>query len=115
MKAGRLRQRIVIEQRVRGTPDPVDGHVPITWQPITLETIPAEVLEGPGREPYMSGTIQAETTARINFRYFPVDKQELMKMRILWDGNVFDIISAERDATGRREWRLRCKDGINDG
>lgn len=115
MNAGRLRHRVIIEQLVFGDPDPVTGESQSFWAPIFDTPIPAEVLEGPGREPYAAGTIQAETTARINMRWFDVDKHELMRMRVLWDGQVFAIASAERDATARKEWRLRCVDGMNDG
>lgn len=116
MKSGRLRQRVQIQKLTFGTPDPVTGHPGTeTWVNVFSSKVPAEVLEGPGREPYMAGTIQAETTARINLRWFSTTKHALMKMRILWEGRVFNIISAETDATGRREWRLRCQDGVDDG
>lgn len=117
MNSGRLRQRIIIERQQHGEPDPHTGHSTVAWVNLLDDDgkFPAEVLEGPGREPFSAGTIQAETTARINFRYFEISKAELMKCRIRWDGNIFDIVSAERDATGRREWRLRCTDGVNDG
>lgn len=117
MRAGRLRERVLIESMQHGTPDPVTGHSELGWANILPDgqLFPAEVLEGPGKEPFIAGTIQAETAARINIRYFDIPKTELMKCRITWDGCVFDIVSAERDKTGRREWRLRCVDGVNDG
>lgn len=115
MGAGKYRHIIVIERLVLGEPDPTSGHSAHEWQPLFDRPIPAQVLEGPGREPYAAGTIQAETTARIDIRYFPVDKADLMRMRVLWDGQTYEIISAERDATARIEWRLRCKEGLSDG
>lgn len=80
-----------------------------------LINVPAEVLTGPGREFRESGTTQAETTARINLRWFPVDRIKLYQWRILWDGRVYNIGGAETDRTARREWRLKCTDGVNDG
>jgi SPP1 family predicted phage head-tail adaptor len=90
----------------------------LTWATVwldsntELDSVPAEVLTGPGREFIQSSAKQAETTARINFRWFP---GLLPTMRILWDGKVYDITSIETDATARREYRLRCKDGLSDG
>jgi hypothetical protein len=36
-------------------------------------------------------------------------------MRILWDGNIYNIKSIETDLSGRQEYRLRCSAGNNDG
>lgn len=73
----------------------------------TLDSVPAEVMTGPGREMHAAGTKLAETAARINMRWFPGLSPA---MRILWDGHTFDILSIETDLTARREYRLRCKD-----
>lgn len=114
MSAGRYRHRIEIQELRYGKPDPVTGHSEKGWHPL-FSKVPAEVLTGPGREPFAAGTIQAETTARINFRWFSIKDTDLMKCRILWDGNIYDIQSVDRDRTGRVEWRTRCKDGLSDG
>lgn len=117
MLAYRLRHRITFQKPVY-TQDPLTGEMTLTW--VTVEfggrsEMPAEVLTGPGREIVVDSAKQAETTARINCRWFPVDRVELYQWRILWDGRIFNIISAETDLTARREWRLRCKDGVSDG
>ena len=120
MLAYRLRHIVTIQRPVE-TQDATTGAVTITWQAAVddsgtaLTDVPAEVLTGPGREFRESGTTQTETTARINLRWFPVDRLELYKWRILWDGRVFNIGSVETDITARVEWRLRCTDGVNDG
>ena len=116
MQPGRLRQRIAIQEQVTAQ-DPVTGEETHTWQNVVLGSlelseVPAEVLTGPGREFRESGTTQAETSARINLRWFP---GLLPTWRILWDGRVYNIQSIETDATARREWRLRCIDGLTDG
>lgn len=80
-----------------------------------MTAVPAEVLTGPGREFVASSAKQAEATARINLRWFPVDRLELCRWRVLWDGRIYNIVSAETDLTARREWRLRCEDGPSRG
>lgn len=120
MLAYRLRHRIHF-QRQDEVQDPKTGAVRIVWATAALpggallDSVPAEVLTGAGREFIESAAKQAETSARINLRWFPVDRLELATWRILWDGRVFDITSAEMDATARREWRLKCIDGLTDG
>lgn len=110
---GRLRQRVTIQEPVTEQ-DSETGESVVIWEDV-YESVPAEVLTGAGREFRDSGAIQGETTARILVRWFPVDTAELYTWRILWDGRVYNIQSAETDATGRREWRLRCTDGVNNG
>lgn len=90
----------------------------MTWQDVSLPSgtplvnVPAEVLTGAGKEFVASGTKNADTTARINLRWFPGLQQD---WRVLWDGRVYDIQSLETDVTGRREWRIRCVDGPSEG
>lgn len=114
---GKYRHRVEIQHQVR-TRDPVDGAVIVAWQTFVLPSgtpcngVPAEVLTGPGRELIAANAQQAETTARIAMRWFP---DLTAAMRILWDGRVYNIKSLETDSTGRREWRLPCTDGVNDG
>lgn len=120
MLTQRLRHRVTLQSPVVAQ-DPVTGEELVTWQTAVDEygtpllSVPAEVLTGPGRERFADAVVQAETTARINLRWFPVERLELYRWRILWDGRVFNIGSAETDRTARREWRLQCTDGVNDG
>jgi head-tail adaptor len=114
--AQRLRHRVAIQEQVDvvSTAGQYEGH---EWRTldldgVLLDAVPAEVLTGPGREFEASNAKQAETTARITLRWFP---QLLPTHRILWDGRVYGISSMDTDATGRKEWRLRCEDGVNDG
>lgn len=118
MLSHRLRHRIAFQMQVQGTQDPDTGEVPIEWKTVWLDgvtelsSVPAEVLTGPGREFIESDTKQSETTARINLRWFPgLDA----RWRILWDGNIYNIVSIETDITARREYRLRCEAGVNNG
>lgn len=108
---GKYRHRVTIEQR-SVTKDPDDGSPVIAWVTFIAD-VPAEVLTGPGRELVAANAAQAETVARINLRWFPGLTSQ---MRVLWDGNVFGIAGPpETDSTSRREWRLRCTAGVNDG
>lgn len=116
MLTHRLRHRIAIQEAVE-TQDPNTGEMIASWQNVTvngveLSSYPAEVLTGPGRERHLAGTTQAEATARLTLRWFPgLDPA----WRILWEGKVFNIVSIETDAKARREYRLRCIDGLSDG
>ena len=116
MLAYRLRHRVTIQERVE-TQDEDTGAIEVVWQDATLGgvemlDVPAEVLTGAGREFNNSASIQGEIAARINMRWFPGLTQ---KMRILWDGNTYNISSIETDLTARREYRLKCTAGVNEG
>lgn len=112
----RLRHRVSIEERVE-VRDEETGVLNYTWAPVvaggvTLQAVPAEVLTGPGREMAGAGTKLAEASARVQLRWFPGLRED---MRIVWEGQPFDIVSIETDRTARREYRLRVKSGVTDG
>lgn len=115
--AHKYRHRVHIQEKLEEQ-DSETGAVTYVWSTVQLDSdtlldsVPAQVLTGAGREPHLADTKLAETSARINMRWFP---DLLPTMRILWDGKAFDIISIETDDTARREYRLRCKDGVTDG
>lgn len=117
MLANRLRHRVEIQEQTE-TQNSTTGVITKAWSTVyldsntPLDSVPAEVLTGAGREFNASGQIQAEVAARINLRWFPGLTQS---MRILWDGRVFNIGSIETDVTARREYRLKCTAGVNDG
>lgn len=116
MEAQRYRHRVEIQESVEAQ-DPVTGGISTYWATVYLDTdtpldsVPAEVLTGPGRELVAADAKQAEVSARIQMRWFP---GLLPTMRILWDGNPYEIISIETDATARREYRVKCSTGILD-
>lgn len=110
---GRLRQRVTLQELI-SEQDSETGEIANSWENV-YTSVPAEVLTGPGREFRDSAATQAETTARITVRWFDVDRVAIYKWRILWDGRVYNIVSAETDITGRKEWRFRCIDGVSDG
>lgn len=114
--APRLRHRITFQEQLNYRDS--EGVEQTTWQNVWLDTEteladwPAEVLTGPGKEFVASGAVQAETAARINCRWFPEIKAS---WRILWDGLVYNIGTWDTDRTARREYRIRCTAGVNDG
>lgn len=117
MRAQAYRHRVEFQERIE-TQDSETGAVSAMWETVDLDSgtpldsVPAEVLTGPGREFNAADAKQAETTARINCRWFgPVNPA----WRVLWEGYVYDILSVEFDASGRRETRLRVKEGVSDG
>ena len=116
-QAQRYRHRIEIQERIE-VQDSETLETSWTWETFALDSdtecdaVPAEVLTGPGRELNAGDAKQGEIAARINLPWFPGLTQA---MRVLWDGKVFDIASIETDATARREYRLTCKAGVNNG
>lgn len=114
--APRLRHRITFQKQVQARNS--DGVLTVEWENVWLNSerelvnVPAEVLTGPGREAVRSGQMQSDTAARINCRWFPGLSSA---WRILWDDRIFNIGSFDTDKTARREWRITCTEGLNDG
>lgn len=111
LAAGRLIHIITLQSKGAGAPDPWSGLPPEDWADV-FANVPAEVLTGPGRELRAAGAELAETDARINLRWLPGVTQQ---MRVLWEGKIYNITGIEYDATARREVRLTCVEGRNDG
>lgn len=109
MLAHRLRHRVAVQQIVEAQ-NPDTGARTELWvnaqlpDATVLDAVPAEVLTGVGREYVQSGATQSEYSARMNLRWFPGLNT---KMRIVWDGATFDIVSIDTDATARQEYRLK--------
>ena len=115
MRSGNLRHRITFQHKtqVRDGETLSDQWLPaVSDDNQTMENIPAEVLDGPGRELTAAGVTHAEVAARINLRWFPGLKAN---WRILHGSDVYDITGIAKDRTGRREYRLTCKTGVSDG
>lgn len=117
MLAHRLRHRVHFQVKQVVDQDAETGAETYDWvtalsNGVPLLSVPAEVLTGAGRELMAAGAKQAETTARINLRWFP---GLLPTWRVLWDGRIYNITGISTDITARREWRLTCEDGLTDG
>jgi head-tail adaptor len=114
---GRYRHRVAIEEKV-DTQDATTGEVVRTWASIVLDSntdldsVPAECLTGPGREFKEGQTTQRAADLRVRLRWFD---GLTTANRLVWDGKNYNITGIETDETGRREYRLTCVYGLNDG
>lgn len=105
----RLRHRVAF-QSPTSTQDQY-GAETIVWT-TEYASVPAECLTGAGREAIQSNSKYAEADLRVNCRWFAgLDAS----WRLVWEGKNYDIVSIETDVTARREYRLRCKEGVSDG
>lgn len=116
----RLIHRIHIMERVES--QDTDGALDETWQTLYLDTdtpldsVPAEVLTGPGKEMVAADAKQSQVDARINIHYLPgITLTQWQQLRLIWDGITYDITGVSTDRTGREEIRLLCTAGMNDG
>lgn len=115
MLSHRLRHRVAFEYPV----ETVDGNgfKKVDWMPaflgdVPLNSVPAEVFTGAGREPIAANAKQVETSLRVNLRWFPGLEEN---WRLIWENKVYDIGEIGLDATARREYRLRCTGGLTSG
>lgn len=117
MQAQRYRHRVSFQRQIESQ-DSETGAITRTWETVQLDSdvlldsVPCEFLTGPGREFNAADAKQAETSARANMRWFGTVEPS---WRVQWEGLVYDILSVEYDATGRRETRLRLRQGVTDG
>lgn len=117
----RLRHRVFFEEQ-QSTRDS-EGRETLEWieaidaNGIILSGIPAAVLTGPGRESVLAGQQQSDIVARITCRWFPGLKASwrIVMEDEFGDCEYFAIASWDTDRTGRREYRIRCRSGINEG
>jgi len=68
MRAGRLRHRLQLQQKVK-TRDPNSGETVVEWQ--TQKTVSAEIAPASASEFIESGATQAQISAKITIRYRP--------------------------------------------
>lgn len=114
MRAGALRHRIDIQQLVIDRDD--DGRRTEDWQTIRTsdepELIPAEIVPLSGREFIAAQAVQAGVNTRITIRWRPGVRAA---MRVVHDGDIYNIKAALPDPTLRRHISLMCETGVNDG
>lgn len=118
MRAGRLRQRIVLETAV-DTQDQTTGEPVRTWS--TLAEVWASIEPLKMREALLSNVLLSETDTRILIRWSPVLANLGTKTRVRWTGvdgrleRIFDVVSVREPDTKRKELELLCKSGVNEG
>lgn len=106
MEAGRLRQRVTIEEKVESR-DTYGGERD-TW--VTFATRWAEVAPLVGRE-YLEGRqLGAEISVRVRIRYLADVKPH---MRVKFGTEYYDIESVQNVETRDREMVLMCKEIVS--
>ena len=90
MKLGRMRYRVEL-QEYTSTRDK-DGFATKDWN--TIATVWADIVPVSGKEFLSQATETAEVTYKIYIRY---RLGITSSMRVLWDGHVFEIVSALGD------------------
>ncbi len=105
MRAGRLREQIVIQQRA-DTVDAIGQPVP-GWS--TFATVAAEVNYARGREYYAAQQMVAQRPVRFSIRYLPGLTAE---HRITWNGDVYAIRYVEDYAARGTEHRVFADTGV---
>jgi SPP1 family predicted phage head-tail adaptor len=98
IQPGNLDQRVALQEEIR-TPDGQGGYA-LTWQ--TVATLWAEVKPLSGREILHSDKLQARDLYRITIRN---RKGILVSHRLLWQGQILDIVSAS-DPGPRSAFRM---------
>ena len=102
MRAGRLDQRVTVEQLVT-IGDSWGGTVE-AWAPLMSVWAAVEPLVG--REYLAAQAAQSEVTARVTMRYRPgITAQD----RVIHNGTTYNIVSLIDVRSGHRELVLMCK------
>lgn len=102
MRAGRLRHRVKVQQKVV-TRDAYGQEV-ITWQ--THREVMAGIEPQTGREFYEADGQQREATTRVAMRYVP---GVTTAMRLLHDTTVYDVLAIINPDMRNRELILMCE------
>jgi SPP1 family predicted phage head-tail adaptor len=99
MQAGKLRHKIVIQQASEGLP-PTGAAV---WSDFLTLKAGVEPLQG--REYWEAKQLQNEVTTRFRIYYRP---GIISKMRVLYAGKYYDIVSVTDPEEMHRELELLC-------
>lgn len=109
MRAGLLREEIVLQQRT-DTVDSFGQPIPV-WSNLDTEWAAAEPERG--REFFVAQQLQAVEPIRFRLRY---RADVTASMRVLWRGKIYDIKTPPVDFFGReRELHLYCDTGLTQG
>lgn len=102
MQAGRLNQKITIQAK-SVTRDAFNAEV-ITWT--THATVWAEAVPISGREYVALRAAQSDISIRFRLRYLPGVSTA---MRVLWNGQTYDIVEAINVNARNTELELLCR------
>lgn len=105
MRAGRLRHRVTIQQCTETQNS--YGEAVKEWT--DYATVWASVEPAKGREFWESQQVNAEITGTVVMRYLAGVKS---KMRVLYDGRVFEILAVINPDERNRELQLAVKEMV---
>ena len=108
--AAKLRHRVDLQTRT-GTQNSTTGEMTYTWAS-TYAAEPAEVVPLSGREFIAAGATQAGVDTRITIRWRSGIEPT---MRVVFDGQNYNLHAVLPDPTNRRWLTLMCSRGLNDG
>lgn len=108
--AAKLRHRVALQTRA-GSQDATTGETTFTWSN-TVADEPAEVVPLSGREFIQSGATQAGVDTRVTVRWRSGIEPT---MRLVFDGNNYQITAVLPDPSNRRWLTLMCQRGVNTG
>jgi len=108
MRAGKLRHRITIQERVETQDD--YGSSVAAW--VTFATVHASVEPISGKELLAAQAINSETRVRMRLRYISGITSDMRVSFNLKLYNIQEIIDFKEE---NRELQLMCNEGVNDG
>jgi len=106
LPAGKLKDRIVIQQR--STSKDGFGEQLHTWT--TFNTVWARVEPLSGKEFFAAQEFRAEVTTKITIRYL---SGVLPKMRVSFDGSIYDIHAVMNIIEENKKMVLMCSEIVN--
>ena len=109
LRAGQLRQRVTLQ--TRDTTADAYGQQVTTWTDFAA-SVPAEVAPLSGREFLTAGATQGEVMAKVLIRYLA---GVVPAMRLLFDGDTYNIVAVLPDSTARKHLTLMVGKGLNNG
>lgn len=118
MKAGALRERVVIETAV-DTQDSTTGEPVRTWS--TLATVWASIEPLRVREALIANIVLSQADTRIRIRWARALANLGTKSRVRWTGVdgrnevIYDVVSVIEPMVRRQELELICQSGTNEG
>lgn len=111
MRAGKLRHRVVLQQRTAASPtNHPSGEKDAAWT--TYLTVWASVEPLAGRELFAAQQVNSEVSVRIRMRYRDGITH---KLRASFDGRIYDIVAVIDREERHVELELLCTEGASNG
>lgn len=108
MLAGQMRRKVTIQSRSVAI-DAVGGQA-VTWTDVC--TLWAQVQPTGGKEITVGGALRAESIFTVTTRYYA---GIVPKMRILFEGQIFEIVNINDTDQRHRELVMTCQAGLTGG